>query len=148
VADHAAILDALKAGESQNAVARRLGVGLATVNRVAKRNGLERHTVIKGQPTPQAVIAISGAAEDYALERRLLLLNKIFAKAEAMVETVKTPHQLQALCISLGILTDKRRLEDGEVTSRTEINGDAVRERLTSRLDELAARRQEKAGTG
>jgi hypothetical protein len=146
--DHGAIVEALRTGESQNAVARRLGCGLATVNRVAKRNGLECHTVVKGKAPPQTVIAISGAAEDYALERRLLLLNKIFSKAEQMVETVRTPHQLQALAISIGILTDKRRLEDGEVTSRTELYGDDIRERLASRLDELAARRRPAGSAG
>jgi hypothetical protein len=51
------------------------------------------------------------------------------------------------LVIALGILIDKRRLEDGEATSRTEIHGDVVKERLTSRLDELAARRRQKAAS-
>lgn len=140
--DHTAILEGLQSGESQNAVARRLGCSVGTVNRVAKLNGLECHSIVKMPPSQEAVIAISAAAADYCLERRLDLLNKVFAKAEAMIDTATTPHKLQALAIAIGILTDKRRLEDGEVTSRTEIHGDDVRERLTSRLDELAARRR------
>lgn len=138
--DHEAILEALRSGESQNAVARRLGCGLATVNRIAKRNGLESHTVQKISLSPEA----KAAADDYNLERRLALLNKVFNKAEELIEAATTPSRLQSLAIAVGILIDKRRLEDGEVTSRTEINGDAVREQLTSRLDELTRRRREK----
>jgi transcriptional regulator with XRE-family HTH domain len=138
--DHAAIIEALKAGESQNAVARRLGCSVGTVNRVAKLNGLECHSA-KNQA---AEAVVSAALADYSLERRMALLNKVFAQAESMVETAITPHKLQALCISLGILIDKRRLEDGEVTARTEVNGGDARERIARRLDELAARRSAK----
>jgi IS30 family transposase len=136
--DHSAIVAALKAGESQNAVARRLGCGPATVNRVAKRNGLECHS-----PKNQAAEAeITAALADYSIERRLALLNKVFAKAEELIDTATTPHKLQALAIAIGILTDKRRLEDGEVTARTEVSGGDARERIASRLDELASRRR------
>lgn len=136
--DHSAIIEALQAGESQKAVARRLGCGAATVNRVAKRNGLEPSTTTKMALSAAA----SAAASDYCLERRLALLNKVFAKAEELIDTATTPHRLQALAIAIGILTDKRRLEDGEVTARTEVNGGEARERIASRLDELAARRR------
>lgn len=138
--DHGAILEGLKGGESQNAVARRLGCSVGSVNRVAKLNGLECHSV-KNQA---AEAAVSAALADYSIERRMALLNKVFAKAEALIDTATTPHKLQALAIALGILIDKRRLEDGEATSRAEIYGDDVRERLTSRLDELTRRRREK----
>ena len=130
--DHSAILDALKSGESQNAVARRLGVGPATVNRIAKRNGLEY------SPPKHA----AEARRDYAFAERIQLLNKLFDKLSEMADGPLTPNGLQALSISMGILTDKRRLEDGEVTARTEVNGGDARERIASRLDELAARRR------
>lgn len=136
--DQAAVIEALKEGESQNGVARRLGCSAGSVNRIAKLNGLECHS----RKNQEAEAEVSAALADYSIERRMALLNKVFAKAEAMVETATTPHKLQALCIAMGILIDKRRLEDGEATSRTEINGDAVRERLASRLDELASRRR------
>ena len=143
--DHAAILEALKAGESQNAVARRLGCGLATVNRVAKRNGLGSHTAYTPPKTLSAEVA--AAAADYCLERRMALLNKVFDKAEELIAQATSPHKLQALAIAVGILIDKRRLEDGEVTARTEVNGGGARERLTRSLDELATRRGEKAAS-
>jgi hypothetical protein len=47
----------------------------------------------------------------------------------------------------MGILIDKRRLEDGDVTARTEVNSGSAREQLTRRLDDLAARRAEKVAS-
>lgn len=132
--DHAAILEALQTGESQNAVAKRFGCGPATVNRIAKRNGLEYSAPKKA----------AEARRDYAATERLSLLNKLFDKVREMVDGPLTPNGLQALTISMGILTDKRRLEDGEVTARMEVNGGDARERIARRLDELAARRAEK----
>jgi hypothetical protein len=135
--DHAAILEALQAGESQNAVARRFGCGPATVNRIAKRNGLEYTAPKKA----------AEARRDYASAERLALLNKLFDKVRDMADGPLTPNGLQALTISMGILTDKRRLEDGEVTARTEVSSGGARERLARSLDELAARRREKAAS-
>ena len=137
--DHSAIREALEAGESQKSIARRLECSPATVNKIAKANGVHPGSFQKG-PLPAEVAQV---AEDYALERRIALLNKLFTKAEELIEQADTPHKLQALAIAMGILTDKRRLEDGEVTARTEVNGGDARERIASRLDELAARRRE-----
>ena len=49
----------------------------------------------------------------------LQLLNLGFEKARELLPFIKSPQWLQAWSISLGILIDKRRLEDGEATSRT-----------------------------
>ena len=136
--DHSAIIEALESGEPQKAIARRLGCSPGTVNRLAKLNGLEPSSTRKIELSAAA----SAAASDYCLERRLNLLNKVFAKAEEMIDTATTPHKLQALAIAIGILTDKRRLEDGEVTARTEVSGGDARERIASKLDELSARRR------
>jgi transposase-like protein len=136
--DQAAILEALRRGDSQNAVARRFGCGPATVNRIAKRNGLEY----------SAPKHAAEARRDYAAAERIALLNQGFEKARELLPVIKSPQWLQAWSISMGILIDKRRLEDGEATSRAEFYGDDVRDRLASRLDELAARRRQKAGAG
>jgi hypothetical protein len=132
--DHVSIRDALEAGEPQKKIAARLGCSPATVNKIAKANGVH-------PSSPQRSPGVAAAA-DYALERRILLLNKLFDKVSEMVEGPLTPNGLQALTIAMGILTDKRRLEDGEVTARTEVSGGDARERIASRLDELAARRR------
>ncbi len=141
--DHEAILEALQSGEAQKAIARRLGCSPGTVNRLAKLNGLEPSSSRKMELSAAA----SAAASDYCLERRLALLNKVFAKAEELIDTATTPHKLQALAIAIGILTDKRRLEDGDVTARTEVQSGGARERLARSLDELATRRREKAAS-
>lgn len=140
--DHAAVLAALKQGESQNAVARRLGYSPSTVNHIARSNGIRSHSEKKVSPEEAETAA---ALADYCLERRVALLNKVFDQAEQMVPTATTPHKLQALAIAIGILIDKRRLEDGEATGRVEVSGDDARERLAARLDDLAARRRTKA---
>lgn len=150
-ADHDAILEALRTGESQKSVARRLGYGVATVNRVAKRNGVipvPQPKTIRSPEEIQAIAEAHAAIVTYNLERRIALLDKVFTKAEAMIDTATTPHKLQALAIAIGILTDKRRLEDGEVTARTEVNSGGARERLARSLDELAIRRREKTTAG
>lgn len=142
--DHAAILEALAAGESQQSIARRLGCGVATVNRTAKRNAVPFRSVpIQKTPAREAAAAVEQAAASYCLERRIALLDKVFDKAAEMIDTATTPHKLQALAIAVGILIDKRRLEDGEVTARTEVASGSARDRLAHKLDELAARRRE-----
>jgi hypothetical protein len=135
--DHEAILEALKAGESQNGVARRLGCSPGTVNKVARLNGLEY-----SRPKHAAE-----ARRDYSAAERLELLNQGFEKARELLPSIKSPQWLQAWSISMGILIDKRRLEDGDVTARTEVNGGGARERLARSLDELASRRREKAAS-
>lgn len=136
--DHAAILEALKTGESQNAVARRLGCSVGLVNKVARVNGCEY-----SRPKHAAE-----ARRDYAQAERLRLLNKLFDRVSELADGPLTPNGLQALTIAAGILTDKRRLEDGDVTDRTEVRDGGARERLAGRLDELAARRAAKAAAG
>jgi len=132
--DHAAILKALRDGESQNAVARRMKCSPSTVNSVAKANGLE-------YSSPKKAVQ---ARKDYAAAERLDLLNQAFAKAEEMLPTLTTAGWLQSWTIAIGILIDKRRLEDGEATQRMEVHGDGARARIARRLDELAARRAAK----
>src|SRR5678816_3304167 len=114
--DHAAILEALQGGASQNAVARRFGCNPSTVNRIAKSNGLQ-------YCPPKNLVE---ARRDYSQVERLALLNLGFEKARELLPAIKSPQWLQAWSISLGILIDKRRLEDGEATSRTEFYGDDI----------------------
>jgi hypothetical protein len=130
------IIDALTAGESQNGVAKKFGRGPATVNRIARENGLE-------YSSPKKAVE---ARVDYSGERRVELLNAAFAKAEEMLENIDRPSQLMQWAIALGTLTDKRRLEDGEATSRSEVtNVDNPRKRIAGKLVELRERRAARA---
>lgn len=56
----------------------------------------------------------------YGLERRRMLLDKGFAKAEAMLTVIDEPRDLKDWVMSVAVLVDKRRLEDGDVTDRSE----------------------------
>lgn len=133
------ILRALREGKSQNAVAREFGRAPVTVCRIAKKAGLSY------SPPKNA----NEARHDYAQAERLKFLNAIFDKATELLANVTQPDDLRSIAITAGILIDKRRLEDGEATTVTESrNSDITRERLASRVDELAARRGSKAATG
>lgn len=130
------IIEALKAGGSIHGVAKTCGRAKGTVSAIAHSAGIERSA-------PEKAVA---ARVDYCAAERLVLLNEGFAKAREILETVRTPNGLQSWTIAVGILTDKRRLEDGDATSRSEVIGVSdTRSRLASRLDELAARRAAKA---
>src|SRR5579864_8029078 len=128
-----AILEALRTGVSQNSAAKKLAVRVSTVNRIAKANGLQ-------YSAPKNAAA---ARRDYAQKERLALLNEGFDKAREMLHTTKylTPDGLQKWSTALGILIDKRRLEDGEATSRQEMNlvdPAVARERVLGQLTKLA----------
>jgi hypothetical protein len=131
--EHERIVEMLRGGHSQNAVAKALGRSPGTINRISQQLGLEYSTPTK---------AIE-ARIDYALEQRLDLLNAGFEKARELLDGIDRPSQLMQWAIALGTLTDKRRLEDGEATSRSEVtNVDDARARIASKLDELAQRRR------
>lgn len=134
------ILDALIAGQSQNAVAKQFGRGCATVNRIAKANGLE-------YSAPKNAIE---ARVDYCAAERLKLLNAGFDKALELLPHIDAPQPLQQWTVAVGTLIDKRRLEDGEATSRSEVSDhrDDARARLAGRLDELATRRRARPAAG
>lgn len=135
----AEIVSALRSGMPQNQAAKRFGVGVATVNRIAHSENLE-------YSAPQNA---NLARVDYAQANRLQLLNAGFDKAQEMLDQIRDPHQLQQWSVAIAVLIDKRRLEDGEATSRSEVsNADDARSRLASRLDDLAQRRAAKQAAG
>jgi hypothetical protein len=127
------ILALLRSGLSAGATARQCGRSQPTVSRIAWAAGIDLNQCA----TTKAV----AARRDFDLANRLALLNKLFIKADQLSETVDKPLELQQLSTAVAIMIDKRRLEDGEATSRSEVHDDSTRARLGGRLDELAARR-------
>src|SRR5438046_10697893 len=105
-----AILAALRAGAGVCEAARQYGVGRASVSRVGAAAGLDLE-----QPRTKKA---HEAASAYPLQRRLELGNKLFASVERLVGEGPDVRELHALVMSYAILTDKRRLEEGEVTER------------------------------
>jgi hypothetical protein len=118
--------------------AARYGCSIGTVSNIARAAGVQLNV----QSTKRA----SSARRDWAQAERLDLINRLFSKAESMLDQVGTELHLQQLTTAIAVMIDKRRLEDGEATSRTEVSpaGDEARERIARRIDELAARRREK----
>jgi enoyl-CoA hydratase/carnithine racemase len=110
-----------------------LGISPGSVNRIAKLNGLEYSAV----PKPA-----NEARRDYAQAERLKLVNEFFDKTRALLPEVDEPQKLQHLATTLAILIDKRRLEDGEATSRAEVNSTDARDRIAGRITELTTRRR------
>ena len=105
-----AIIGALLAGTSVGETVRLYRVGKASVPRIAADAGLD----LDRSRTQK----ITAASVDYKLERRLELSNKLFAKLETLLDGELGPAQLQPLVVAYAVLTDKRRLEEGEVTER------------------------------
>jgi transposase-like protein len=137
--ERARIEATLRDGASINATARRHGRAPATVASIGRAAGID---VAYSAPKKA-----NAARRDYALAERLALLNAGMDKAARLLATVTTPHELQQWMMAVAIGIDKRRLEDGEATSRTDVRDDsAKREELAARLDELAARRAARAG--
>jgi hypothetical protein len=132
VDEREAIADALRAGKSQNAVAKQFGRGVATINRIAVEYGLEY----------SAPKHAAEARQTFSQDRRLKLIDDMVDTLYGLMVDVKKAHDFQALVTSAAILIDKRRLEDGEATSRSEVSTDDSRNRVARRVDELAARRR------
>lgn len=101
----------LKAGKSQNWTAQKLNRSPSTINEVAKAAGLTNIRAPKNA---------NRARRDYAKAERIALLNRGFDKAEDLLETLEEAKALQAWMVAMATGIDKRRLEDGEVTDRSE----------------------------
>ena len=131
--ERAAIEAALRGGQSGGATARQFGRSISTIVGIAKRAGI----ALDQSATNKAV----AARRDFDLANRLDLLNTLFTKAGELSGKIKKPIELQQLATAVAIMIDKRRLEDGEATSRAEVHDDSTRTQLAGRLDELAGRR-------
>ncbi|MCL6640251.1 MAG: helix-turn-helix domain-containing protein [Candidatus Rokubacteria bacterium] len=134
------IAERLQAGEPVRSVARSLGVHSSTVSRAARKLGVD----VQRCATERA----TAAKMEFDAARRLEMINAFADKAAEMLPTVRRPIELQHLTTALAILIDKRRLEEGEATARTEVTSHGAREELARRIDELAARRAAKRAAG
>lgn len=130
------IIGYLKEGKSQNWVAKEVGRSADTVCRLAKAEGI--------QSDIRAPKNANEARRDYALVERISLLNELFDHARAMLPKIKDAKELQALTIAIATAIDKRRLEDGEATNRSETVDTERRQKMRESLDEVAQRRRER----
>lgn len=137
---HAIVKD-LQAGMSRTSVARKHDIQPKVVDRIAYQTGLRRDETLPGD-TPTS--AAHRARHTYAKDRRIQLIDKLFEKAEDMLNDICDPAELDKLISGIARLIDKRRLEDGEATSRTETATTIAKESLETKLDDLAKRREDK----
>jgi hypothetical protein len=118
----------------------------------AVRKWLDSHGGVDVVKTPPPQFADFNARQRATVGNRLAALVaqtiEMFQKA-ADGGTPVSPRELKELALAFGILTDKRRLEDGEATGRVETLATDARQTVVKRLDELARRRATKtADTG
>jgi hypothetical protein len=132
--ERARIVDYLREGKTQGWIARETGRSKQTVSRIARDEG------IKSDVT--ATKKAEAARLDYDLAARLIVINEGFDKLRDVLKTITDPRELQAWTVALGTLIDKRRLEDGQATNRTENVDPASREKIKGTLHDLAERRR------
>lgn len=103
------IIEALKTGESQNAVAKRFKRSPGTINNIAREAGLV-YTAPKNA---------NEARRSYAREGRIRLIEKALNHAETILEDGQvTAKTLYTWSMALAVLLDKRRQEDNDTTRR------------------------------
>lgn len=139
--ERAAIVGALQSGESVRGVAKRIGCSPMTVSNIGKAAHVESVRTF-GQKAAEARDAVADIRRDYNLAGRLELLNLGFEKLVNLLASVIDATEMQRWSTAVGILIDKRRLEDGDVTSRTETIADPAVDEFDRRILDLAARRR------
>lgn len=96
------ILAALKAGKSQNRVAKDFDRAPDTISRIAARHGLV-------YPSPRNAIETNRYR---AREARLEFLARAIEKAESLLEGCEGGRDFQAIMIGTGITIDKFKVEE------------------------------------
>jgi hypothetical protein len=100
-------------GWSQNRIAREVGCSPGAVNNLAKEKNIK--------PTHAAPEHANDARRKYSLAERIALSDELFDRIREMIARRDlTPKDIKEISLAYGITTDKRRLEDGESTSRSE----------------------------
>jgi hypothetical protein len=167
IPDNIAELDQVRV-EAVKEVARLIDIGglsqAAALREVAPSLGittrqLHRWAATHGMPLPSpgtnlGTQRMAAAAREYAQQQRLELSNRLMDTVEETVRRIEQAlmedpeffpdaREMKDLTTSFAILTDKRRLEDGDPTSRHEIQSDTARAEILKRLTKLAERREE-----
>ncbi len=89
--------------------------------------------------------------KDFNEQRRAEVGNRMVAILERRLSQLEesgeiSGRELKDLTVAFGVLTDKRRLEDGLATDRTETSEVPAREIIADKIDELAERRKQRDG--
>ncbi len=123
---------------------RRCEIPAATIRSWAHRAGVSANV----PPSEQTRAATDAARLSWA-QRRAELSRETGAVAAELPERIRTATKasdVRALATGYSVLVEKGQLLDGAVTDRVEISEGERRERVKAMRDELAARRDAKAG--
>ncbi len=128
------VAEGLSLTKASERVAADAGVAARTVRLWIKKSGIKI-------PTRQ-----SQGFKDFNEQRRSEVGNRMVAILERRLTQLEesgeiTGRELKDLAVMFGVLTDKRRLEDGLATDRTETSEVPAREIVRDKIDELAERR-------
>ena len=137
--ERTAIIAALRAGGSVCGVARESGRNKSTISRIAAAEGIDTQRCATEKAT--------AARLDFDQAGRLALINELVSAARTMLPGIRKPIELQQLSTAVAIMIDKRRLEDGEATNRTETyDAAAVDEEINARITAITSRRRSEMG--
>ena len=135
-----AIAQALREGIKPVDLAKEYDVSKNTIFTIAKENQIDM--------LQEATKKAKAVQSVYDKAKRGQLLDKFFDKIDDQLDKDLDANDLRNLSIAIGTVIDKRRLEDGEATQRTEVSSNDARERFVRRIDQLAERRGKKAANG
>ena len=109
--DRATAISLLEQGESCGAIAKVIGRDPRLVADIAHQEGIDTVTSARERAVRARI--------DFNTARRLELGNKIAARLAELVDSgyPLIPKDLRDVAVTFGVLTDKRRLEDGESTA-------------------------------
>lgn len=116
-AERQSIIQGLLAGKSQGQIAREVGCSVSTVSRLAKAEGIDCNVAATKKATE--------VRDTFNAERRIALSDKAFRALERQLDEGGVGTHLGSIsfkdwAVVYGVLTDKRRLEEGEATERHE----------------------------
>jgi transposase len=139
--EQAAICAFILDGHSMAKASEMFGRSPASVQKA-----LRTQNVVSMHPTPEASRA---AVADYTAQRRRILYNKILDRVEMIVDHEEPQAKdMKDLAIAVGITVDKRRLDDGEATQRSEAGSiGESRQKLQDKLDSILRNRTASAAT-
>jgi primosomal protein N' len=135
-----AIAQALREGIKPLDLAKEYNVSKGTIQNIAKEHEIDIVQSITKRANEARTI--------YTKTERGKLLDRFFDKIDEVLKTATDANDIRNLSIAMGTIIDKKRLEEGEATERTEVNGNDARERFMRRIDQLAERRGKKAVSG
>jgi len=130
------IIAYLQDGKSQNWTAKKVKRSVDTVGKIGRANGIEPLT----RSTKKAVQVSAKVREINRME----IIGGILTTGQSLLDGVADAKDYKDVVTGLAIGIDKHRLETGDVTDRTERVDAEARNRVRSKLDELAQRRDDR----